>query len=184
MRSTKDVELRLRGKVRFTDDDTDENKFSRKLLERLCIEGERALERIMSPRYAAPFQGPNGEAFNTLPETTQETMRTMAELIGVLRVLATDFGRGTVNNADAFTKSQKDLFKEMAERELQQLEEGHYGAWKYPPLDGLKLSDRNATDDGTAGAIIVTSRMDGESDFPLKQITDPSENFLNGRISR
>lgn len=181
MRSTKDVELRLRGKVRFSDDENDENKFPRRLLERLCIEAERAVERIMSPRYAAPFQGADGAAFNDLPETTQETIRTMAELMGVLRVLATDFGRGTTNNADAFTKGQKTLLDEMTKRELEQLEDGAYGKWKYPPLENLKLSDRNSTDDGTAGAILVTSRMDGESDFPSKQITDPSQNFLTGR---
>ena len=181
MKSTRDVELRLRGKVRFCDDENDENRFPRKLLERLCMEGERRVERDLSQRYAAPFQGTNGEAFATLPETTQETLRTMSELRGVMLVLMTDFGRGTANDASVFMKQQQKLYDDMLERETEQMNEGAYGAWKYPPLEGLKTSDRNATDDGTAGAILVTSRMDGESDYPLKQITDPSHNFMTGR---
>lgn len=177
-----DVETRLLGKVRFTDDTTDENKFPRKLLRRLVREAEGQVERDMSERYDAPFRGINDEAFDTLPSTTQETLRTMCELMAVVRVLGNDFGRGTVNDAGEFKKSQEALYRELRDRELAKRAgaDGSQAAWQKPALTGLRTSDVNAQDDALGSAILVTTRGDG--DFPGKQITDPSENFSNGRI--
>ena len=178
--SQSDVEIRLLGKVRFTDDDEDVNRFPRKLLTRLIKEAEGQVERDVSPRYAAPFRTIAGGAFKDLPATTQETLRTMCELMAVIRVLGNDFGRGTVNDAEKFTKSQQKVYDDLLKRELAQREEGAYGMWRYPPLEGLLLSEQNSQDDGFHGVVLVTSR--GEGDFPAKQITDPSENFANGVI--
>ncbi len=178
--SKQDVEIRLLGKVRFTDDPEDENKFQRALLARLIKEAEGKVERDLSRRYAAPFRGHEDEEFKTLPSTTSETIRTMCELMAVIRVLGNDFGRGTVNDGSKFKESQQELYDEMRDGELAQREEGSFGQWTNPPLEGLKTSDQNATDDGFHGVVLVTSRGDG--DFPAKQITDPSENFANGVI--
>jgi hypothetical protein len=178
--SNKDVEVRLLGKVRFTDQDEEENRFPRTLLTRLRREAQGKVERDLSPRYSAPFQGCHGEPFSDLPATTKETLRTMCELMAVIRVLGNDFGRGSVNDASAYKDEQTKLYQEMLTRELEQLQDGSFGQWRYPPLDNLMASLRNTTDDGTAGAILVTSH--GEGDFPAKQITDPSENFGNGTI--
>lgn len=181
--STKDVEIRLLGKVRFSDDDEDANKFPRTLLSRLIKEAEGKVERDLSPRYAAPFRGTAGEAFKTLPSTTQEAIRTMCELMAVVRVIGNDFGRGTVNDGSAFKKEQETLYKEMLERELEQrVEGGAVAQWKFPPLAGLATADFNMADDGFAGAVLTTSDDNGEGTFPQKQITDPSENWSNGDI--
>lgn len=181
--SNKDVEIRLLGKVRFTDDDEDENKFPRTLLSRLIKEAEGKVERDLSPRYASPWRGPNGEAFKTLPSTTQETLRTMCELMAVIRVLGNDFGRGSVNDGSAFKKEQEGLYKEMVTRELEQrVDGGAVAQWKFPPLAGLATGDYNMADDGFAGAVLTTSDNNGEGEFPRKQITDPSENWSNGDI--
>ena len=188
--STNDVEVRLLGKVRFTDDDTDEKQFSRTLLKRLINEAEGQVERDLSPRYFAPFQtidpadplGTLGDAsFDKLPSTTKETLRTMCELMGVLRVLETDFGRGGANDAKAYKDNQQKRYDAMITRELARRSkmEDSPGEWLAPPLKGLYLADHNSTEDGTYGAILVTTR--GEGDFPSHQITDPSENFTTGR---
>lgn len=181
----KDVEIRLLGKVRFTDDEDDANKFPRTLLARLIKEAVGAVERDMSPRYAAPFIALDGGAFKTLPSMTQETIRTMCELKAVSRVLGNDFGRGTANDGSAYKAEQEKLYDAMLKRELEQrVTNGPVGQWKYPPLAGLMTADFNMGDDGFAGAILVTSASsdNGEGDFPRKQITDPSENWNNGEI--
>lgn len=177
-----DVETRLLGKVRFTDVDEDENKFPRRLLKRLIKEAEGQVERDFSPRYAAPFRGSNEEAFKTLPSTTVETLRTACELMAVIRVLGNDFGRGSVSDGGAFKKEASRLYKNILERELKKRpgSEDAFGAWAYPPMDGLMTHDVNATDDGGHGAILVSGRGDG--DFPSKQITDPSEDIFTGEI--
>lgn len=181
--SQKDVEIRLLGKVRFTDDDDDANKFPRTLLTRLIKEAEGKVERDLSPRYTAPFQTSDGGGFKTLPANTQETLRTMCELMSVIRVLGNDFGRGTVNDGSAFKKEQTDLYADMLKREIEQrVDGGPFGQWRYPPLAGLKTSDFNTADDGFAGAVLVTSDDNGEGSYPRKQISDPSENWANGEI--
>ncbi len=182
--SDNDVELRLKGKVRFTDDQEDENKFPLALLKRLIREAEGSVERDLSPRYAAPFANADciGD-FSTLPDTTKETIRTLAEIKSVIRVLGNDFGRGTVNDGSAFLKEQKELYKEMVDRELAHHDESDVGQWKYPPMEALKTHIVNATDTGSHGTIINTNGNPcDEGSFPEGQITDPSENWVNGKI--
>ncbi len=182
--SDTDVELRLKGKVRFTDDPEDENKFPRSLLKRLIKEAEGKIERDLAPRYAAPFAHENcvGD-FSTLPDTTKETLRTMAELMSVIRVLGNDFGRGTVNDGSKFKEEQEKLYKEAVDHELSHRNDTDTAAWKWPPMDSLKTSLINATDTGAHGTIINTNPCArDEGSFPSDQITDPSENWANGRI--
>jgi hypothetical protein len=177
--------------VRFTDNDDDEKQFSRTLLKRLVNEAEGQVERDLSPRYYSPFQAIDpanklntlgDDSFDKLPSTSKETLRTMCELMGVLRVLETDFGRGSANDAKSYKTSQQERYDAMVKREIKKRDdkEDSPGEWLNPPLKGLYLADHNATEDGTFGAILVTSH--GEAgDFPSHQITDPSENFVTGR---
>lgn len=177
-----DVEVRLLGKVRFTDADEDENKFPRRLLVRLIKEAISKVERDLSPRYAAPFRHETSGVWGDLPDTTRETLRTMCELMAVIRVLGNDFGRGTVNSGGEFKGEQERLYADMLKREMEQRSgaEGSMAQWRYPPLDYLLTCIQNAQDDGFHGTIIHTTRGDG--DFPGKQITDPGENLFNGVI--
>lgn len=180
--SRQDVELRLLGKVRFTDDLEDANKFPRKLLDRLMREAEGQLERDLSQRYAAPLRSATTGTFDALPSTTKETLRTMAELMSVIRVLGNDFGRGTTNDGAAFKAEQQRLYDGMLTRETKRRQDDAVGQWAYPPMVDLLTCDQNSQDDGFHGVIINTSNQDGRTDFPNKQVTDPSENFYNGII--
>jgi hypothetical protein len=179
--TNQDVEIRLIGKVRFTDDLEDENRFPRKLLQRLIKEAEGAVERDLSPRYAAPFQHADTGKFADLPDTTRETLRTMCELMAVIRVLGNDFGRGTVSNGGEFKDEQQRLYDGMRARELAKHHDGSVGQWKYPPMDYLLTSAQNSQDDGFHGVIVVSDNGD-DAAFPGKQITDPAETFWNGKI--
>lgn len=176
-----DVKIRLLGKVRFTDDENEENKFQNRLLKRLISEAEADVEHDMSPRYMAPFQTDDALAFAKLPaRPTQEIIRTLCELKSVIRVLETDFGRGSVVNGEEYAGKQRERYKEMLAKQLQRREDS-YNQWFYPPLPGLKLNYmNNKGDDGFSGQILVTS--DGLGDFPSKQINSPGENYWNGKI--
>lgn len=176
-----DVEVRLLGKVKFTDDDDDENRFPRKLLTRLVREAVGKVERDLEPRYETPFVHADAGTFDALPSTTKETIRTMFELMAVVRVLGNDFGRGTVSNGGEFKAEQERLYRDMLERELSQRQDGAVGQWRYPPMRELRTSIQNSMDDGFHGTIVVTTR-DDTGDLTSKQVTDPSQNFFNGTI--
>ncbi len=178
--SYEDVRLRLNGKVRFTDDPTDENRMSVRLANRLINEAEGKVESDLSPRYSAPFQTTEGTAFKNLPERpTKETIRTLCELMSVIRILETDFGSGSASNGDNYKKGAEERYNKMME-ELMDLKdhEGGYKGYKRPPLPGLMLNYQNTQDDGFAGAIHITGTDNG--DFPSKRINDPSSSFWTG----
>ena len=80
------VRLRLIGKVRFTEDEADENKMPISLALLLISEAEGQVELDMSPRYSAPFQGDNGEAFSTLPSNTRNILKTLSEIQSCMRI--------------------------------------------------------------------------------------------------
>lgn len=170
-----DVELRLRGKVRFTDDDKEENAFPRSLLKKLVRDAEVKVERDLSRRYATPFRGTNDEAFKTLPKTTRETITNLCELQSVMLVMMTDFGRGGVSDSRAYRRGQMSLYTSTVKRELDRNYESAAGQWRFPPLEGLKLADGNASEQAIVGAILHTSNGDGA--YPSGQITDPGESI-------
>lgn len=176
-----DVRIRLIGKVRFTDDDSDENHMHTRLLRRLIDEAEGQVEMDLSPRYAAPFLTRDGAAFKTLPDRpTKEVIRTLCELKAVIRVLETDFGSGSNVNGEKYKKGQQDRYEAITKKLLEMRGEDKTG-WKYPPLPQLRLNDHNVeADDGYLGQVLVTS--DGDGAFPKDRINDPSESFFNARI--
>lgn len=177
-----DIRIRLIGKVRFTSNLDDENKMSETLANRLISEAEGQVELDLSPRYAAPFQGVQGEPFNELPERpTRNYLRTLCELMSCVRILETDFGAGTVVDAEKYKKSIEDRYKEMVKSLLVRKTDGGTEALGFakPPLTGLRLNYMNEmADDGFMGQVLSTSQGDGA--YPQKQINDPSENFWNG----
>lgn len=177
-----DVRIRLIGKVRFTMNESDENKMQETLANRLINEGEGQVELDLSPRYFAPFQGDHGEAFDTLPERpTRNILRTLCELMGCIRILETDFGSGTVVEAEKYIEKLRKRYDGIVKDLL--LRKTDHGAeaqgFAKPPLLGLRLNYMNElADDGFMGSVLSTSQGDG--DYPRKQINDPSENFWNG----
>ena len=179
--TTRDVEIRLIGKVRFTDDEDDENRMPRVLLRRLMDEAEGQVEYDLSPRYAAPLSVTDGGAFKNLPERpTRELLRTMCELMSVIRVLETDFGRGTATKGDTYKRDIEERYKKIVDKQMERRGEGELG-FKHPPLPGLMLNAHNMEgDDGFLGQILVTT--DGDGDFPARRINDPSETYFNADL--
>lgn len=179
--SDKDVMVRLKGKVSFTEDgEKDKDKMDLKLLRRLIAEAEADVEFEMSPRYNTPFLKTDDQPFAKIANMmTINIIRTLCELMSVIRVLETDFGRGTVVNGDEYAEKLRDRYQKMVDRVMAKKDGSD--AWKYPPLPELKSNWFNLeADDGYAGQILVTSQEDG--DYPKAQITDPSENYFNGVV--
>lgn len=175
-----DVRLRLVGKVRFTDniDDDDATRMPVALANALINEAESDVELDLSPRYYAPFQTDSGGSFGSLPQRpTRTILRTLCELKAVMRILDTDFGRGTaVNGEDYYTTTAK-RYKDLLDRVMKTHENGF--GYVYPPLPGLKLNYQNeAADDGFKGQVLHHSNHQS-GDYAAEQINDPTETFWN-----
>lgn len=179
-----DVRLRLGGKVRFTEDEEDENKMSIKLANRLIVEAEGEVSYDFSPRYASPLVHKDTGTFKDLPdEPTKNLIRTLCELKAVIRILETDFGSGSAIEASKYIdKLQKRYDHILISSVLRKVSEKEdTKQWANPPLPGLKLNYFNTeADDGYAGMCFNTTQHDGS--YPAKQINDPSENYWNGTI--
>ena len=177
-----DVQIRLIGKVRFTEDLKDENKMSLQLLRRLVSEAEGEVELDLSPRYSAPFVTDAGQPFAHLPaRPTQETLRTLCELKAVCRVLETDFGSGTIVDASKYKEPQETRYKQIKDK-LLEIRPNSRNAFRYPPLPGLQLNYMNTeADDGYAGEIHVTSEHP-QGGYPATRISSPGDNYWNGTL--
>lgn len=180
-----DIEARLAGKVRLTDDPENEpDRMPRKLLEQLIDEAESQAEVDLSERYAAPWQPIAGGAFATLPDhPTRRMLVQLVRLQCVVRVLETDFGSGSATDGDKYKGAVERRYRKDLETLLEKRDGVNGGTQQYrrPPLPGLKLAAGNAlADNGFMGAILSTSSGDG--DYPGKQINDPSEQFWGGEL--
>lgn len=174
-----DVRVRLAGKVQFTEDDEEaENKMHVALAKRLMNEAEGQVEFDLTPRYAIPLQTDGGEAFSRLPlRPTQEVLRTLCELKSCIRILETDFGKGTAVEGDKYTWALSHRYKALMEKIVAHRDDSviHF---KYPPLPSLRLANFNTeSDDGYQGRVMNTS--DGFGDFATEQINSPQENWWN-----
>jgi phage gp36-like protein len=179
-----DVSVRLVGKVRFTTALDDENRMSVTLAERLIDEAEGQVELDLSPRYLAPFQTDDGDAFNTLPERpTRNILRTLCELMGCIRILETDFGAGTIVDAEKYIEKLRNRYESIVKDLLAKRMDGGVESQGFakPPLPSLKLNYMNENaDDGFMGSVLISGQGDGS--YPKTQINDPSENFWNGSL--
>ncbi len=178
------VKVRLQGKVKFTSDPEEQNKLSEGLLRRLINEAEADVEFDLSLRYEVPLKSKTTGDFSGLPDRpTKEIIRTLCELKSVIRVLETDFGRGSAMNGDKYTDSLEKRYQNILERVMKRRKEDEYtNQWLFPPLPDLKLNGHNTeADDGFFGMVMTTS--DGVGDFPKHQINDPSLNYNNAVIT-
>lgn len=181
-----DIIVRLQSKVKFDESGADQSKMSYELLDRLISEAETQVELDLSPRYEVPFKGVNDEAFGVLPVHTRDIIRTLSELQSVIRVLETDFGRGTSIDGERYTKPISDRYNSLINDKLLKKkmakEDDESNQWKYPPLPSLKLAYFNTeADDGYMGMVINTSR--GIGSYPIEQINSPGENWWTGVLS-
>lgn len=184
--SLADVKIRLRGKVRFQDGDDDvDNRMPNKLANRLLDEAEGQVEMDLSPRYAVPFVSATTTTYAALPDApTKNVIRTLCELQAVIRILETDFGSGTAIDGAKYIAGLEKRYKKMLDENVLAKFDATFASsrqWKFPPLPDLNLAYFNRSgDDGYAGAVLVSSRGDG--DFPMQQIDDPGEDWFNATI--
>lgn len=188
------VIIRLRGKVKVTSNAEQEpDRLSLLLLNRLINEAESAVEQDLSTRYSAPFQTIQGGQFASLPERpTKEILRTLCELLSVVRVLETDFGRGSGLEGMKYAQNCQDRYDTMlygdketgGERRpgLISLRKDSYNTFRTPPLTGLMSNFQvSQVDTGFAG-YVGRSDDHGVGGYPADQINDPAQNFWNGFI--
>ena len=179
-----DVRIRLIGKVRFTEDENEENKMHTSLANKLIKEAESQVEVDLSPRYYLPFQHHSTGKFKDLPANpTQNVIKTLCELMAVKRILETDFGTGTAVDADKYMKKLEKRYSDIVNDSLlaKVKNQEDQRQWLKPPLVDLRKAHFNTeADDGYAGMVLVTSQGDGN--YPSVQTSDPSENFWNGDL--
>lgn len=184
------VIVRLRGKVKVTSTpETEPDRLPLLLLNRLINEAEGSVEQDLSQRYSAPFVRADDAPFAALPERpTREILRTLCELLATIRVLETDFGRGSgldgMKYADACQK-RYDLMLWGNENKpgLISLRKNSYNTFTTPPLPGLKLNWQLAqVDTGFSGYFGNSSNNEGAGGYAADQINDPSQNYWNGQV--
>lgn len=178
------VIVRLRGKVKTTDNpDQEPDRMPLLLLNRLINEAEGQVEYDLSTRYFAPFVTIDGAQFGALPERpTKELLRTMCELLSVVRVLETDFGRGSSSDAGKYSDSCQKRYDKMVD-DLTGIRANSFNIFKRPPLPGLKSNYQvSAADNGFAGSVIRTDDRSSNAGFAADQINDPSQDFWNGSL--
>lgn len=175
------VQVWLENKVRFAGPgDQDPNKMTLGLLNELVSQAESQLEIDLMMRYEIPLQGVNGEVFSQLPQVTRIMLGGMAELLSAVRILETDFGRGTSANADKYTEKLEKRYTGLV-KQLTETMKDSYQTWLRPPLPGLKLAYCNQADTGFKGRIYDTSTVTNENgSYAAQQINSPSENWFNG----
>lgn len=175
------VRLRLLGKVRFTEDPNDENKVQIALALRLMNEAEGQVEQDLSPRYMAPLQSISGAPFSQLPvRPTQEIIKTICELQSCVRIIETDFGRGSSADGDKYASKLRERYKQIVDSNILKRKEESYMNWYFPPLPGLRLNFNNSSaDDGYSGIPMNTSDHRNSDSFPRERMNSPSETFWN-----
>jgi hypothetical protein len=187
------VIVRLRGKVKVTSNPEQEpDRLPLLLLNRLINEAEGNVEQDLSTRYEAPFATQSDGPFASLPERpTKEILRTLCELLSVVRVLETDFGRGSGLDGMKYAQNCQDRYDKMlwgdSEKKrpgLLSIRENSYNVFITPPLPGLKSNYQvSQADNGFVGFFGRTDSVDSMGDYALEQINNPGENFWNGHIS-
>jgi hypothetical protein len=172
-----ELKQRLLGKVRFTTDESDENKMQESLATAMIEEAEAEIEMRLSVRYEVPFVTIDGASFSNLPQTTQLQIKAIVLGESLKRVLGFDFGRGSASEGEKYLAFVEKDVNSRIER-LIEIREGQFNHFRYPPLPGIKLAAHNSEgDDGYAGRVLTTS--DGYGSYPSTQINEPSETVFS-----
>lgn len=189
--NSESVMVRLRGKVKTTvDPDNEPDRMPMLLLNRLINEAEGQVEQELSTRYSAPFETSDCRPFAALPERpTKEILRTLCELLSVIRVLETDFGRGSgldgMKYADACQKRYDImLYGDDRKHGLISIRKNSYNTFETPPLPGLKSNYQvSQADNGFSGYFGHTGGENSSGGYAAEQINNPGQNFWNGTIN-
>jgi hypothetical protein len=187
-----DIQTRLLGKVKFTNDPNEANLFQLTLLSELIDQAEGQVELDLSPRYSGPFTTYTGQPFDSLKTlvingnkgaglAAWSMIRALCQYQSVIRVIEYDFGRSTAISGEKYLEKIEARYKSFVEKKLlakKKLGDMESQQWQFPPLP-LTLNYMNsAADDGYMGQILNTTQTVPQ--FPQFQINDPSESFWTG----
>lgn len=155
---------------------------SLQLLNQLISEAESQLEIDLMDRYEIPFQATDGSPFAKLPSTSLQALRTLAELISVIRVLETDFGRGTSVNSDKYTEKLQARYDKLVAQLMAKRKVGgeETREWQTRPLDGVMVAYNNKADNGFRGQVYNTSESHNDATYGTHQINAPSASLFTG----
>lgn len=182
------VKVRLTGKVQFESaSGLLDGELPNALLVQLIVDAETEVEQDLRSRYAIPFRSQRTNQWADLPDHSKRAIRIVVDFKAVLKILETDFGRGTHINAEGYEKDMKDRYEEQVMKLLGRDLIGDKSEVKRfkvsPPLDDMLLAKNNrAADDGYRGMIINTdaSTHDAAS-YASDSVNNPSKSYIRSR---
>lgn len=190
--TTDSVKVRLANKVQFQSGDQPvAGELPDQLLAQLIADAETSVEQDLRGRYAIPFQSKTTGTWAALPDHSRRAIRRACDLMAVIEVMRTDFGRGTAVEGEFYLKTDLDAYSSFIKKLLGQDQEGkssqHSGRFRFtPPLDELLLAKSNReADDGYKGMIINTDdSCNGAEDYAKRQINNPSQSYVDPLLTR
>lgn len=182
------VKVRLMGKVQFeSPDQLQQGELPNVLLCQLICDAETEVEQDLRTRYAIPFRSIKVGTFLGLPDHSKRAIRIVVDFKAVLKILETDFGRGSHINAEDYEKDMKDRYEDQIMKLLGRDQIGDKSEVKRfkvsPPLEDMLLAISNrAADDGYRGMIINTdaSQRDSSS-YAAESVNNPSKSYIRSR---
>jgi len=183
------VKVRLTNKVQFQipNEPLIEGQLPNELLAQLISDAEMEVEQDLRSRYSVPFKSIKFGNYEQLPDHTKRAIRVVVNLKSVIKILETDFGRGTHIDGDTYSNSTKKSYEQNIMRLLGRDMIGQndkIDRFKVsPPLEDLLLAVRNSkADDGYRGRIINTDASENDaSSYAAQQINDPSRSYVTNR---
>lgn len=182
------VKVRLAGKVQFeSESGLVDGELPNVLLQQLIFDAETEVEQDLRSRYKIPFQSKRTQSWADLPDHSRRAIRQVVDMLSVINVLDTDFGRGGHIDAAKYAEGMRDKYDAMITKLLGRDQEGANDKIdrfrRSPPLEDVLLAQGNReADDGYRGVLINTDQSEmGSEGFAASQINDPSKGWLGRR---
>jgi len=176
------VKVRLTNKVQFQKkgEDCKRGDMPYDLLCQLIADAETEVEQDLRGRYKVPFTSIKHGNFINLPDHTKRAIRSVVDFLSVVKILETDFGRGSHVNGENYYQNTKEHYNSLIAKLLGRDQEANgagHDRYRYtPPLEDLCLAKSNAeADDGYSGMIINTDGDEGVEGYAEDSINNPSQ---------
>ena len=185
------VKLRLVNKVQFQQKANVivEGEMPDALLLQIIQDAETEVEQDLRGRYSIPFRSKSTGKFADLPDHSKRAIRMVVDELAVLKVLDTDFGRGSHITAEGYMENKEKNYDKQITKLLGRDKEGNsspHDRFRFsPPLEGMLLAVGNMeADDGYKGRIINTDASPDASTYASETINDPSLSYAGRRFNR
>lgn len=177
------------NKVQFQADPTivADGELSNELLCQLIEDAETEVEQDLRGRYQIPFQSISDGTYSALPDHTKRALRVAVDMMAVMKIMETDFGRGSHINSEDYSDPTEKHYNKYIDRLMGRDKEGagdKHDRFRFsPPLDGLSLAFSNReADDGFKGRIINTDGSQvGIETYAGDQINNPGQTYISKR---